>query len=285
MTELLLDQAAGLRKLLNQSRLRTIAVASAAAGAGRTTVTVNLAVALAQKGHDVLVLDADSGHNSAAWLLNAEPGADLLEGWHGAAGVERVIAVGCAGVRLICAKVAMRALPRATARHAEDLARLFHTLHQSAGVVLVDAPAGDLSLVSAARETLLVAGPQLSAITDSYRLLKRLHACGPQRVHVLVNRVMNKAHGDTIFGNLSSTSRRFLNLPLEFIGQLPDDARLARAAQMRQPVVEAFGDAASASAFRDCADLLMRAAHRGEDGFVEFAHRLLDSARILGTPK
>jgi hypothetical protein len=123
VTELLLDQAAGLRKLLNQSRLRTIAVASAAAGDGRTTVTVNLAVALAQKGHDVLVLDADSGHNSAAWLLNAEPGADLLEGWHGAAGVERVIAVGCAGVRLICAKVACarcRAQLRVTPRTWHD---------------------------------------------------------------------------------------------------------------------------------------------------------------------
>jgi len=284
VTELLFDQAAGLRKLLNQSRLRTIAIASAAPGAGRTTIAANLAVALAQKGNDVLVLDAASGRHSAAWLLNAEPGADLLEGWRGAAGVEQLVAEGRAGVRVVCAKAALRVLSSASAQDADDLARLFHTLHQSAAVVLVDAPVGDLGLVAAARETVLVVGPQLPALTDSYRLLKRLHACGPRRVHVLVNRVANPAQGDMIFGNLSSTSRRFLNLPLEFIGQLPEDARLARAAQMRQPVVEAFGDAASASAFRDCADLLMRAAHRGEDGFVEFAHRLLDSARILGTP-
>jgi len=54
VTELLLDQAAGLRKLLNQSQLRTIAIASAAPGAGRTTIAANLAVAFAQKGNEVL---------------------------------------------------------------------------------------------------------------------------------------------------------------------------------------------------------------------------------------
>jgi flagellar biosynthesis protein FlhG len=283
VTELLFDQAAGLRKLLNQSRLRTIAIASAAPRAGRTTIAVNLAVALAQKGHDVLLLDAASGRNSAAWLLNAEPGADLLDGWHGAAGVEHLIAEGSAGVRVVCAQAAVRALPRANLRHADDLAQLFHTLHQSAGMVLVDPPAGDLSLVSAARETVLVVGPQLPAITDSYRLLKRLHACGSRRVHVLVNRVINKAHGDTIFGNLSSTSRRFLNLPLALIGQVPDDARLARAARMRQSVMDAFADAPSARALRDSADILVRDPSSGEDGFVEFAHRLLACARTLGT--
>ena len=282
MTELVFDQAAGLRKLLNQSRLRTIAVASAASGAGRTTVTVNLAIALANKGLDVLVLDPASGRDSAAWLLNAEPRADLFDGWRGAAGVESVIAEGVAGVRVVRAQGMGAALSRADSRHAEDLAQLFHTLHQSAGVVLVDAPAGDLSLIAAARETVLLVGPQLSGITDSYRLVKRLHAHGMRHVHVLVNRVVNSAHGDTIFGNLSSTSRRFLNLPLECIGQVPDDVRLARAARMRQPVMEAFADAASARALRGCADILMRGLQPDEDGFVEFAHRLLASARTLG---
>jgi flagellar biosynthesis protein FlhG len=282
VTELVFDQAAGLRKLLNRSRLRTMAVASAAPGAGRTTITVNLAIALAKKGHDVLVLDPASGHNSAAWLLNAEPRADLLDGWRGVAGVESLIAEGVAGVRVIRAQGVESALSRADTQRAKDLAQLFHTLHQSAGVVLVDAPAGDLSLVAAARETVLLVGPQLSAITDSYRLIKRLHAHGMRRVHVLVNKAVNTAHGETIFGNLSSTSRRFLNLPLECIGQVPDDVRLARAARMRQPVMEAFADAASTLALRDCADILMRGAQPDEDGFVEFAHRLLESARTLG---
>ena len=72
-------------------------------------------------------------------------------------------------------------------------------------------------------------------------------------------------------------------MPLELIGQVPNDVRLARAARMRQPVVEAFADADSAVALRNGADMLLRTAAPDEDGFVEFAHRLLQSARTLGT--
>src|SRR5215831_8224855 len=282
MAELLLDQAAGLRRLLNQSRLRTIAVASAAPGAGRTTAAVNLAVALAKERYDVLVLDAANGRASAAWLLNAQPIADLQEWWHGHAALERVIAEGCSGVRVVCATRAFAALRYAATRHANDLAQLFHRVRTGAGVVLIDATAGDLGLVSAARETLLIVGPHMSAITDTYRFLKRLHACAPRHVHVLVNRVVNKTHGDRIFGNLSFTSRRFLHLPLTLTGQVPDDVRLSQAASLRQPVVEAFADADSAVALRNGAAMLLRSAPP-EDSFVDFAHRLLQSARIPGT--
>jgi flagellar biosynthesis protein FlhG len=281
VSELVFDQAAGLRKLLKQSRVRTIAVASAERGAGRTSVCANLAVALSRAGEGVLVLDT-TGDQGSAWLLNAQPRADLFEGWRGAVDVERLVAEGSAGVRVACAKAPLAMLPSASEDAARDLARLFHTLHQSAAVVLVDAPAGDLSLCVAARETVLVVGREPHAITASYRLLKRLQGCGQRRVHVCVNRVATEAHGDTIFGNLSSTSRRFLNLPLELVARVPDDPRLARAAQMRQPVVEAFSDAPSAVAYRDAAAALMRDSERSEDGFAEFAYRLLDSARILG---
>jgi len=282
VAHLLADQAAGLRKLLNAGGLRTIAVASAAAGAGRTTVAVNLAVAFAQKGWDVLVIDAASGAGSAAWLLNAEPGADLLDCWNKKAGVEQVVADACAGVRVVRAHAAWMAMRGADDRRAGDLAQLFHTLHQSAAVVLIDAPFGDPILTAAARETVVVAGPQWATITDTYRLVKRLHGRGSRRVHVLVNRVEKTAHGDMILGNLSSTSRRFLNLRLELIGQVPDDPRLSRAARLRQPVMEAFADASSSRALRSVADALLRDASPGDDGFAEFATRLLASARDLG---
>ena len=78
MTEILLDQAAGLRRLLAQSALRTIAVVSATTGAGCTLVTANLAVVLARRGHGVLLLDCAAGKSGAAALLGARPTADLL---------------------------------------------------------------------------------------------------------------------------------------------------------------------------------------------------------------
>jgi hypothetical protein len=51
---------------------------------------------------------------------------------------------------------------------------------------------------------------------------------------------------------------------------------------LRQPVMEAFADASSSRALRSAADALLRDASPGDDGFAEFATRLLASARDLG---
>jgi flagellar biosynthesis protein FlhG len=279
MTDLLADQAAGLRKLLAQRALRTIAVISAEAGAGRTTVVVNLAVALAHREQSVLVIDAGDGDANAALLLEAAPSPDLIDALSGAAAGETLAANGVAGVRVLRASAGARVLTAAGSR----LVETFEALAHEPGIVLIDAAAGSLRLAAAARETVLVVGPGPDSITESYRLLKQLHhACGGHRVHVLVNRAASKAHADTIFGNLSFTSRRFLNLSLEAMGHLPEDARLARAARHRQSVIAAFPHAPSARAMLECADTLLRWSHPGEDGFGQFAHRLLESTRLLG---
>jgi hypothetical protein len=74
-----------------------------------------------------------------------------------------------------------------------------------------------------------------------------------------------------------------LNLPLESVGQIPDDERMLHAARLRQPVVEVFPEAGCARALRDCAETLSRWPYPGEDGFADFAIRLIETARILGS--
>ena len=128
---------------------------------------------------------------------------------------------------------------------------------------------------------ILVDVPSPEAMTGSYRLIKRLSLeGGRRRVHVLVNRPRSPAHGDKIFGNLSATSKRFLNLPLEFLGCVPDDQRMLHAARLRQMVVEAFPESECARGMRECADAVLSWSYTGEDGFADFAIRLVDNARM-----
>ncbi len=282
--EVLADQAAGLRRLLAGSALRTIAVASASPGAGRTLVTVNLAVALARLGRGVLLLDCAVGQGSAAWLLGAPPTGDLLGGARGAVDPRSLVAEGFAGVRVARAPALVAALAGAPGPEVSRLALVLDTLREDAHVLLVDAPPASVALGAASGELILLVGPGAPAMTESYRLIKRLYAgFGRRRIHILVNRANSPTHADRIFGNLSATSRRFLNLPLESVGQIPDDERMLRATRLRQPVVEAFPEAGCARALRECADTLSRWPYPGENGFADFAIRLIETAQILGS--
>jgi flagellar biosynthesis protein FlhG len=284
MTEAALDQAAGLRRLLAQSAIRTITVTSAAAGAGRSLITANLAVALARQGRGVLVLDCASGRGSAGWLLGAQPGGDLLEAARGVAAVEALVGEGVAGVRVAQAGALVAALGGFPESGRYRLAQVLETLRGDANLLLVDGPPADLVWGAAAGEAILLVGPGPQAMTDSYRLIKRLSAqWGRRRIHVLVNGAHSPTHADRIFGNLSATSRRFLNLPLESVGRIPDDERMVRAARLRQTVVEAFPEAGCARALSDCAESVLRWNHPGEDGFTDFAIRLVETARMLGS--
>jgi flagellar biosynthesis protein FlhG len=277
MTEVVLDQATGLRRLLAQSALRTIAIGSAGPTAGRSVITANLAVALARQGRGVVVLDCAPARGSAGWLLASQPPADLVA--VGARDLRATFAEGVGGVRV--ARAPRLGVARSFESASAHLAQVLETLREDVDVLLVDAPPGDLVWSAAAGELIVLTGPGAQAMTESYRLIKRLNVDGGRRrMHILANRMQSASHADKIFGNLSATSKRFLNLPLEFLGCIPDDERMSRAARLRQMVVEAFPESECARAVRECADAVLRWNYTGEDGFADFAIRLVDNARM-----
>jgi len=277
MTEVVLDQATGLRRLLAPSALRTIAIGSAGPTAGRSVITANLAVALARQGRGVVVLDCAPARGSAGWLLASQPPADLVA--VGARNLRATFAEGAGGVRV--ARAPRLGLARSFESASAHLAQVLETLREDVDVLLVDAPPGDLVWSAAAGELIVLTGPGAQAMTESYRLIKRLNVDGGRRrMHILANRMQSASHADKIFGNLSATSKRFLNLPLEFLGCIPDDERMSRAARLRQMVVEAFPESECARAVRECADAVLRWNYTGEDGFADFAIRLVDNARM-----
>ncbi|HYL18581.1 MAG TPA: P-loop NTPase [Burkholderiales bacterium] len=279
MTEVVLDQATGLRRLLAQSAPRTIAIGSAASAAGRSVITANLAVALARQGRGVVVLDCAPARGSASWLLGAQPRAALTDVVRAASDLRATLAEGVGGIRVARAPALGVALSFESA--SARLAQVLESLREDADVLLVDAPPGDLVWSAAAGELILLAGPGAQAMTESYRLIKRLNIDGGRRrIHILVNRTQSASHADKIFGNLSATSKRFLNLPLEFLGCIPDDERMVRAARLRQMVVEAFPESECARSVRECADAVLGWNYTGEDGFADFAIRLVDNARM-----
>jgi flagellar biosynthesis protein FlhG len=255
MSETPLDQAAGLRKLLKRSPFRSITVAGAEARENAAAVAGNLAAALAHQGRTVLFADcagdlSSPGPQGAADRRDSESGCTVVRD-------SRVTSLAAADPQ---------GLASALDRHPGN-----------AEMLLVCGPPGDLACAAASREILLVVTPSPAAVTSGYRLLKRLQArWGQRRVLILVEQASIPAQADQIFGNLSGTCRRFLNLPVEYLGWIPDDERIRRAARLRQTVMEAFPQSEAALALSACAERLCRSPFPGDGGVADFAHRLIE---------
>ena len=76
----------------------------------------------------------------------------------------------------------------------------------------------------AARHVVIVTNPEIAALTDAYAVIKCLSR-QPERpeVQLAVNRVTSAPLGRATFDRLSEVSRRFANLPIHFLGAVPED--------------------------------------------------------------
>jgi len=80
---------------------QVIGIASGKGGVGKTTVSINLAVALAMRGHRVMLLDADMGLANAQIALGAHAPLNISHVLSGQNTLEQVAVTTSQGVRLI----------------------------------------------------------------------------------------------------------------------------------------------------------------------------------------
>lgn len=280
MTETIADQAAGLRRLLAPPALRSIAVTGASAACGYADVAANLAVALAAQGRDVVIVDAD-GEAGAARLLGCDHAHDLMDGVRGACTPAQIASQARPSLRLVRAGRFFAGFDELRPTDAGNLAELMAAVCRDADVLLMVAAPATRPALATADTLLVVTLDDTDSLTRTYRVLKRSAADArrQQRAAVLLNRAQSKARGDRIFGNLVATSARFLSLPLECMGNIPEDAHMERAAELQQPVIELFPACPAAGSLRSCADALMLMPCPDHASAHAFAARVLSTVR------
>jgi flagellar biosynthesis protein FlhG len=279
MIETLADQAAGLRRLLSPRVARTVAVTGASASAGHSALAANLAVALA-RDLNVLLVDARGGAYGSARMLGAEPLPDLLEVVLDGRPADEICARRGDALRVVRAHEIFAAAPRLSDRQARRLSDKLAQVCAAADWVIVDAEPWSVAPLAAADHAVLVVGDDTEALTAAYRVLKRMAAgFGPRRVCVVMNEVRSPARAHKIFGNLAATAAQFLSLPLECMGQIPDDERQQQAVSLRRPLIELFPESPGAAAARGCADALLALLAQPGAPAPAFAGRLLEALR------
>ena len=255
MSEVTMDQATGLRRIVSPKPVRVIAISSGKGGVGKTNVSINLAAALAKDGKEVLLLDADLGLANVDVLLGLNPSYDLSHVISGERSLEEVMLDGPANVKVIPASSGVSRMANLTTAEQVGLINAFNELGHAIDVMVVDTAAGIsdsvVNFCSAAQEVVVVVCDEPASITDAYAFIKvmsREHKV--ERFQILANMTHTSHEGRELFNKLSKATDRFLDVMLTYMGTIPYDERLRKAVQHQRAVVEAFPRSPSALALK-----------------------------------
>jgi len=235
--------------------MQVIAVSGGKGGTGKTTVAVNLATALAAAGRKVLLLDGDLGLANVDVLLGLTPTGTLEQVLHGERRLEEIVLRTADGVSVIPAASGVARLAHLPHAELAAIVRSFSALPGDYDTMLVDtAPGlGDsvLAFCQASQHQLLVIRNEPASLTDAYALIKVLSREHRVRhFRVLVNQARAGSDPQALFKRLQRVTDRFLEVVLEYAGEIPDDENVAKAVRAQKTVVEAYPGGATARAYK-----------------------------------
>jgi flagellar biosynthesis protein FlhG len=238
--------------------VQVITVTGGKGGTGKTVIAVNLATALAQSGKRVLLFDGDLGLANVDVLLGLTPRCTVEQVLRSERRLEEIIVTTRAGVRVIPAASGIGRLAALGAPEHAALIRAFSALPEAFDVLIVDTAPGIVESVlhfsQAAHEVLIVLRDEPAALTDAYatiKVLSREHAV--RRFRVLANMTRAGGQGQALFRRLQRVTDRYLDVQLDYVGDVPEDVCLGKAVRAQRTVMEAYPGCAAARAFKKLA--------------------------------
>ena len=272
---------------INASRpVKVIAVTGGKGGVGKTTVSANLAVAIAARGRDVMLVDADFGLANVDVLLGLHTRFHLGHVLQGECSLEQAIVTGPHGVQIVPGASGVKKMANLSAAEQAGIIRAFSDLYHRVEVLVVDTAAGlhdsVLTFSQAAQHVVVVVCDEPASITDAYALIKVLsREHGVQQFQILANQTRRPGEGPDLFQKISRVCDRFLNVTLEFAGSVPFDDYLRRAVQRQTAVVESYPASISSMALKNLAVKADKwSVPQGARGHLEFFVERMVGARI-----
>ena len=238
--------------------VRAIAVTGGKGGVGKTSVAVNLAAALAQRGRGVVLLDGDLGLANADVLLGLSPEYTLAHVLSGERTLEEVLLETPQGFRLLPAASGSLELAQLGAEALLGLIRSFGTLALPLDTLIIDTAPGLMPSVlefsQAAQHVLVVLCDEPASLTDAYALVKVLsRRHGVRRFLIATNQTHGVRSGEQLFQRFARVTARFLDVTLEFAGEIPADEAVRRSVREQRTVLERYPMSPAARAFKKLA--------------------------------
>jgi flagellar biosynthesis protein FlhG len=238
--------------------VRVIAVTGGKGGVGKSSVAVNLAAEFAAGGSRTLLFDGDLGLANIDVLLGLTPRYSLAHVISGERSLGEVLIDAPQGFRIVPGASGVARLTTLTTQQHTVLIDSFSAIAPEVDALVVDTAAGIapmvLQLAQAAQNVLVVVCDEPTSLTDAYALMKVLsRGHGVRRFRVLANMVRDAIAGRRLFETLDKVAARFLDVTLEYAGEVPEDPWMRRAIREQKPVVTAYPAAPAARALKELA--------------------------------
>ncbi len=249
--------------MAKQEPVQVVAVTGGKGGVGKSNISINTAVAMAREGKRVVVLDGDLGLANLDVLLGVRARYNLSDVLEGQCDLRDVMVEGPGGVRIIPASSGTPHMANLGEQEHAGIIHAFSQLADDIDVLVVDTAAGIsktvISFVRASQEALIVVCDEPTSITDAYALIKVVNQDGNMnRFRVVANMVRGKSEGKRLFQKLSSVTDRFLDVTLQYAGEIPHDDHVRKAVQRQKSVVELFPSCKASLAYQELARQMLR---------------------------
>lgn len=266
------DQAEKLRNIIKaqsqprRQAARVITVTSGKGGVGKSNTAINLAIQFRKMDQKVIILDADFGLANIEIMFGTVPKYNLYDLIYQSKNIRDIITWGPMDVGFISGGSGIVGMANLSQDYLNYIIQNLVELDSMADVIIVDTGAGIsnavLEFLVASNEILLVTTPEPTSITDSYSLLKALNRHSrftPEytSINVLANKVKNEEEGSMLYHKLNTVVSRYLKLPIEYLGYIPQDEQLSRAVMQQTPISIQNASAKSALAYGGIARKLM----------------------------
>jgi len=230
----------------------------------KSAMLVNLGVSLARQGQKITMLDARSTPTSIGAWLCAQNDISLLDVARQQRTMREAIKMVAAGLSVAMLSQKASALSEMSPETGRQLSKIFDIVAQRADLVVVDVNIDDnnafpLSALDHS-ELVIQVSSDPAAIKNAYGMIKRMSGrLGRRSFSILVSGVSEK-EAMLIYTNMAQAASRYLAVPLNYIGFVPEDDHVRKAATLGQSVIDAFPKARASVAFSRLATQLAESA-------------------------